>query len=53
MNSFKYNYKSFENVLILDFSCDSINNLLSHNRLIDARMRASDKDLSVHCSGTI
>ena len=36
-----------QHVLILYFSCNSMNNLLSHNGLIDARMRASEKYLSV------
>ena len=34
-------------VLNLYCSCNSMNNLLSYNGLIDARMRASDKDLPV------
>ena len=31
----------------LVFSCNSMNNLMSYNGLIDARMRAFDKDLPV------
>ena len=33
----------------LVLSCHSMNNMLSHYVLIDARMRASDKDLPVKC----
>ena len=36
-----------QHVLNLYFYCNSMNNLLSYNWLIDARMRASDKDLPV------
>ena len=40
-------------VLNLQFSCielvhNSLNNLFSYCGLVDAKMRASDKDLSVH-----
>ena len=30
------------------FHCNSMNNLLSHDGLVDAKIRASDKDLPVH-----
>ena len=36
-----------QHVLNLYFSCNSVNNLLSYNGLINTRMRASDKDLPV------
>ena len=37
-----------QHVLNLYFSCNSMNNLFSYNGLIDARIRAPEKDLSVH-----
>ena len=43
----KTNNLCTQHVLNLCFSCNSVNNLLSYNGLIDARMRASDKDLPV------
>ena len=36
-----------QHVLNLYFSCNSMSNLLSYNGLIDAKMRASDKDVPV------
>ena len=33
--------------LSLEFSCNSMNNLLSYCELVDAEIRASDKDLPV------
>ena len=39
-----------QHVLNLYFSCNSMNNVLSYNGLIDSRMRASDKDLPVTAS---
>ena len=36
-----------QHMLGLYFSCNSMNNVLSYNWLIDARMRGSDKDLPV------
>ena len=36
-----------QHVLNLYFSCNLMNNLLSYNGLIDAKMSTSDKDLPV------
>jgi hypothetical protein len=41
-----------QHVLNLYFSCNSMNNLLSYNGLIDAKMSTSDKDLPV-CATSI
>ena len=43
----KKNNLCTQHVLSLYFSCNSMNNLLSCDGLIDARIRASDKDLPV------
>ena len=39
-----------QHVLNLNFSCNSMNSLLSYNESIDARIRASKKDLPVKAS---
>ena len=47
-NCFEYQDKNnlcTQHVLNLYFSCNSMNNLLSYNVFIDAKMSASDKDL--------
>ena len=46
----KTNLCTLQHVLFLYFSYNSKNNLLSYNGLMDARMRASDKDLPVNHS---
>ena len=44
----KNNFCRFELGIFMYWSCNSMNNLSSYCGLVDAKIRASDKDLPVH-----